>query len=486
MEKLGEKFLHQRDPKLHTSKSVEKAKERKDLKSQKPEDKIVVYLERLKNILEPNSLENHPNFDRKERNINLLKRGLYNAVIIKPENIPESYFDNQRRLAREQGHGDIKITEQIRKQAAEIIITDQRSTLDNWTEYLTRPDSSSYPVWAKYWAFEGMLKLSFYDKEKHSFSKREKHTIAPFPDLNREALAYVVDAIIKRANQNKTTVVAEDPKFQQLLQGANFGKLYAWAIEKVTPTEEHELLQTKGEWITYKQGSDHMPLVNSLQGHGTGWCTAGEETARHHLGSGDFHVYYSYDKEGRPTIPRIAIRMESGQIAEVRGIAHEQHLDPQISKTDILDEKLENFGTKGKTYQKKSADMKRLTELSQKADKKEEFTREDLKFLYESESEIQGFGYGKDPRIEELHKGRNIKKDIAFITGCLETEVSTTEEEALQGGIKYHYGDLDFSSLTSAEGLTFPKTVGGYLYLSNLTSIERERLKKQHPYLSII
>ena len=478
MENSGERFLHKIDPKLHTSESVERAKEKKGLKSQKPEEKIAVYLERLKKILEPNSLKNHPNFDRKERNINLLKRGLHNAVIIKPENIPESYFDNQRRLAREQGYGDIEITEQAREQATEVIITDQKSTLDNWIEYLTHPDSNSYPMWAKYWAFEGMLKLSSYNKEKHSFNKREKNTIALFPDLNREALAYVIDAIIRRANQDKTSVVAEDPKFQQLLQGANFGKLYAWAIEKVTPAEEHELLQTKGEWITHRQGSDHMPLVNSLQGHGTGWCTAGEETAKSQLKLGDFHVYYSYDKEGKPTIPRIAIRMENQNITEVRGIAHEQHLDPQISKTDILDKKLENFGTEGEAYQKKSADMRKLTELSQKANKKEEFTKEDLKFLYEIESKIQGFGYGKDPRIEELHKGRNIKKDIAFAIGCLENEVSITQEEALRGGIKYHYSDLDLYSLTSTEGLTLPETVGGNLVLSGLTSAEGLTLPK--------
>ena len=31
-------------------------------------------------------------------------------------------------------------------------------------------------------------------------------------------------------------------EFQELLQDSNFGKLYTWAIEKVTPAEENELL----------------------------------------------------------------------------------------------------------------------------------------------------------------------------------------------------------------------------------------------------
>jgi len=63
-----------------------------------------------------------------------------------------------------------------------------------------------------------------------------------------------------------------------------------------------------------------MVLVKSLQGHGTGWCTAGETTTESQLSSGDFYVYYTLDKEGNPTIPRLAVRMEGSQIAEIRGV----------------------------------------------------------------------------------------------------------------------------------------------------------------------
>jgi len=472
-EKFGEKFLHQTDSKLHTSQQVERAKERKGLKSQKPEDKIAAYLERFKDVLNPKPLEGHPQFDRKERNISLLKKGLHDSVIIKPEDIPETYFDNQRRLAREQGHGDIEITKEARQQAAEVIIADQKSTLDNWIDYLTSPDSDSYPMWAKYWAFKGMLKLSSYDKEKHAFSKRDKNTVAPFPDLNREALAYVVDAIIKKVNKENIPVDQNNPEFQQLLQGANFGKLYAWAIEKVTPTEQAELLKTDGEWVKYDRESDHMPLVKSLQGHGTGWCTAGEDTAEHQLRAGDFHVYYSYDKQGKPTIPRIAIRMQGQEeIAEVRGIAPEQNLDPQVSKTEILETKLKEFGSEGERYQQRTADMKRLTEIDRKHKEQQELSKDDLKFLYGVESTIEGFGYRKDPRIQEIQEQRDIKKDLAFVFDCSENEISLTREEALKGGIKYHHDDLVLGSLTSAQGLELPEKVKGGIYLNSLTSAE--------------
>jgi len=476
-ERFGEQFLHKRDPKLHISESVERTKERKHLKSQKPEEKIAAHLERLKDVLNPKPLESRPVFNRKERNINILKKGLYESAVINPKDIPESYFENQRRLAREQGHGDIEITAQDREQAAEVIIADQKSTLDNWIDYLTSPDSDSYPMWAKYWAFEGMLKLSSYDKEKHAFSKRDKNTVAPFPDLNREALAYVVDAIIKKVNKENIPADQNNPEFQQLLQGANFGKLYAWAIEKVTPTEQAELLKTDGEWIKYGQGADHMPLVESLQGHGTGWCTAGEDTAEHQLQGGDFYVYYSYDKQGKSTIPRIAIRMQGKtEIAEVRGIAPEQNLDPQVSKTEILETKLKEFGSEGERYQRRTADMKKLTDIERKHKEHQELSKDDLRFLYEIDSKIQGFGYKEDPRIKEIQEQREIKKDIVFVLGCSEAEISLTGQEALKGGIKYHHGDLYLYRLTSAEGLKLPESIGGGLNLSSLTSAEGLKL----------
>ena len=475
----GERFLHQKNPKLHTSESIEKTKKRVDLESEKPEEKISVHLERIKNILEPKPLKEGSVFDRKERNINLLKKGLYNSVIIKAEDVPESYFDNQRRLAREQGHGDIRISDEMRDQLTEIIIADQKSTLDNWIDYLTSTDSESYPMWAKYWSYDGVLKLSSYDKERKAFVKRNKGTVAPFPDLNREALAYTIDAIIKKVNRENIPLEAENPQFKKILQGANFGKLYAWAIEKVTPAEESELLEIKGEWIKYNQGADYLPLVKSLQGQGTGWCTAGENTAKIHLKDGDFYVYYSHDQEGKPTVPRIAIRMQGDKrIAEVRGVASEQNLDSQILKTNILEEKLKEFGAEGKKYQKRTADMKKLTEIERKQQENQNLTREDIRFLYEIDSKIQGFGYKKDPRIKEIQEQRNIRKDLSFALSCSEAEISFTQKEALRGGIKYHHGDLDLANLTSAEGVELPELIGGGLYLRSLTSAEGLKLPK--------
>jgi len=470
MENPGEQFLHKRGSKLHTTGPVEHEKARKKRRGEKtssrPADKIADWLM----VIE----KTHMGHRDDPRVLERIKEYYHREHVIKPENIPESHFETQRRLAREEGHGDIEISGEARSQASEVIIADQKSTLDNWIDYLSSSDSDSFPTWAKYWIFTGMLKLSTYDKEKKAFSKRTENTVAPFPDLNREALAYVVDAIVKKVNKENIPQ-GDNPELQQLLQGANFGKLYAWAIEKITSAEESDLVNTKGEWIKYDQSSDHMLLTNSLQGHGTGWCSAGESTAELQLQAGDFYVYYSYDKQGDLTIPRIAMRMQGSSIAEVRGIAHEQNLDPHIIDTNILDNKLKEFPD-GERYKKKTADMKRLTEIDRKNTAGGELTKDDLRFLYEIDSKIEGFGYQKDPRIEEIIAKRAIKADISFITGFTEEQISTTQKEALEGGIKYHYGDLDLRSLTSAEGLKLPETIGGGLYLGGLTSAKGLKL----------
>ena len=474
----GEKFLHQKNQELHTTDPVEHEQERRDLSgettTQKPAEKLHDWMA----VLERTHTSHRDDPQVMER----IKDWYHKEYVIKPEDVPETYFDTQKRLAREQGHGDIEITPEMRNELTEVLIADQASTLDTWLNYLTSEDADVYPTWVKYWAFTQMVKLSSFDKEKHAFGKRDAGTVAPFPDLNREALAYVTDAIEKKAKGEQIPAAVDNPEFKELLNGANFGKLYAHAIEKVTPAEQNELLTTEGEWIKYDQGKDHMPLVESLQGFGTGWCTAGESTAATQLKAGDFYVFYSKNKDGKSTVPRVAIRMNGkDEIGEVRGIAPNQNMDPYI--TPVLDQKLKEFGHEGDRYQKKSADMRRLTEIwnqSFRTDKKTKeteylnptLTKEDLRFLYEIDTKIDGFGYQKDPRIEEITEHRDKRTDIATTIGCRPDQVSFTKEEALSGDIVFHYGELFLDSITSAEGLTLPQSIGGNLQLYNLTSAE--------------
>lgn len=417
---------------LHNAPEVEAAAKRAEIRTDEkvpknPAGRIQNYLNRFKEITD------RQDPDKREHGLDALKRLLHGKFVIKPEEIPEAYFESQKRLAREQGHGDIEITDEAREQLTEVIISDQKSTLDNWIDYLASEDAT-YPDWLKYYAFRSILGLGEYDKDKKQFTKRSKGTVKPFPDLNREALSYVLDAIEKK--YQKQVPDEQDQEFQKYLQGENFAKLYAWAIDKVTPASQEALANTQGEWIKYDRNSDHMPLVESLQGHGTGWCTAGESTAQAQLKGGDFYVYYSYDEHNKPIIPRAAIRMQGNSIAEVRGVASEQNLDPYIG--DVVKKKLAEFPD-GQAYEKKSANMKQLTEIDDKAKKNQPLTKDDLVFLYEINDQIEGFGYQRDPRIAELRGNRDLKQDAPIVLECEPEEIAWNSEDII-GNTKAYVG----------------------------------------------
>lgn len=138
--------------------------------------------------------------------------------------------------------------------------------------------------------------------------------------------------------------------------------------------------------------------------------------------------------------------------------------------------KLEEFPDKDK-YLKKVRDMERLTKIYNEYQTRE-LTKEELRFLYEIDGKILGFGYNEDPRIKEIITGRNIKQDLSKAFNCTEDQISLTKEQALLGNVVYHYGNLDLGSLTSLKNVTFPETIGYDLILRSLTSLEGVILPK--------
>ncbi len=423
-----ENFLNRKFPDLPGSKPVERAVAQARRKGESPHnrgERIEVYIERLNTLF------------KDERSFALLKNKILNQYVTKMEDIPESYWKLQENIMRERGEfGDWNTASEeekaeIKRQNVEGVLDDQESSLEQWLDYFATSDSDYIPDDIKYWIFRNILKLQEYDKQKKEFPKRSKGTIKQFPDRNEEALGYIVDALLKKFEGRKMEFeydIQPDERqaFEQHLMKEDFAKLYAWANELMNPVPEHLLPVTEGEWRKFDQGSDSHALVQTIRGKGTGWCTAGENTAHKQLQGGDFHCYYTLDDDGKPTIPRIAIRMEQGKIAEVRGIAYKQNLDPYMS--EVLATKIEEFPDK-EQYQKKDRDMKRLTDIERKTKEKEGLTREDLEFLYEMNSSIDGFGYQKDPRIQEIRKGRNLKEDFPILFDCAPDQIALKKEE---------------------------------------------------------
>ncbi|MFA6198191.1 MAG: hypothetical protein WC734_03520 [Patescibacteria group bacterium] len=156
--------------------------------------------------------------------------------------------------------------------------------------------------------------------------------------------------------------------------------------------------------------------------------------------------------------------------ATSRGKAHDQEL-------------LDRQSEKGK------ADLRRLAAIELAIKKNKQLTVEDLRFLYEVDDHIQtqsdDSGSGRervessienekalDARIARLIKNRDIKVDISLALDIPQDKISTTPQEALRGGMLFHYGNLDLHELPSAHDIVLPEHVSGSLYINNLTSTE--------------
>jgi hypothetical protein len=401
---------------------------------------------------------------------------LHNKYIVKPEQIVEYQLLTEQRAAEQLGHGSIVITSNLRKNMLKELsengviaetIDQQTKSLDEWIDYLLS-DDETYPDWFKYYVFRSILNLTAYDNQEGKFLRRsagkaDRTTVKNFPELNREALAQVLDYITKQLEKNTSESKGNTlAAVRKTIQGVNFATLYAQKYREAIPSKADRLTVTEGEWIKYDQGSDPKLLFDSLSGHGTGWCTASEATAAYQLQHGDFYVYYSLDEHGKPTIPRVAIRMKKGasgenRIAEVRGIAANQNLDPYIG--DIVQKKLAEFPD-GKVYQKRATDMHELTRIENKMNAGEKLTREELIFLYEINDNIVGFGYNRDPRIKELRDRRDSKKDALVVFDCKPEEIAWSPDE-VSTQTKAYVGPL-FAGIFQKKGIehiytTFPE-----------------------------
>ena len=429
--------LHLKSQELQTSPEVNRAVKRKEQQTGEkvpndPTERIESYMDRLESVF-LNSDEK-----KRERNIEMFRDKIYDAFIIKKENFPESYFELQKRIARERGQAVEEIPENVREQMMDVAIEDQRASLDAWMEYLTS-DDAMYPAWFKYFVWKNITKLSQFDKERGEFKKRTDSTVAPYPDIYREPLAQIADIYLKVKEDNKNL---KEPEIREAFS-QKFPSLYAELISKSLAASMENREEVKGEWKKYQQGQsgDAEKLFESLEGKGTGWCTAGKSTAETQIGNGDFYVYYTNDSSGEPTQPRLAIRMEGdNKIGEVRGILPHQGVEPIMQ--EALDAKLKDFGTEADSYRKKSSDMKILTALENKYENDEEFNKDELVFLYQVNAPIESFGYETDPRINYLTAGRNTEEDMLVIFECTKEEIAHVPSQITKN-TKAYVGQLE-------------------------------------------
>ena len=433
-------------------------------------ERLNKYLERLKRIQEKEELKNK------------IKILYYDRYIIKEENIPDSYWHFLEKKYLDQGYGKFNLVEpqntsdkELRKGHIRQITNEQLDSIDNWLNYFFSPDSDYLPMWAKVWSFQGMLKIGNLNEEKTAYQRRSKTAINPFVNIDSELLGKSVEYLKAYLNGEEL-----EEEIKEKIKNKNFAQIYGYLLAN---KKEIKIKGNDGIWIKYLQERkeeieekntkgqvpNSLKLYQSLQGYNTGWCTAAsKETAKDQLTNGDFYVYYTKNENGDYVIPRIAIRMEENTIGEIRGIAANQNLESDMEK--VLKEKLEEFPDKDK-YLKKVRDMESLTKIYNEY-KIRKLTKEELRFLYEIDEKILGFGYQEDPRITEILSTRDLRADLANVFDCRKDQISVTNEEALSEDIIYHHGDVILNSITSLKEVTFPKTIGKDLDLSSVTSLK--------------
>lgn len=501
--------LHLKNPELQTSPEVRRAVEREEQKTSEkvpndPAERIEAYLKRLERlVLDPDKKQKKKDMGdightKRSRALSLLREMVLDEYV-RPnrEQMAQGAARVEQRAARQMGV-QTEYNDETLEQRGEIAVGDLESSLDEWIKYLSDPNEP-YPTWFRYYVFRNILNLGEYDKDRQEFPKRSKGTFKLFPDVDHGALAYVEEimtaaqdnaslARLREAQQEFGTPEADmwTPQKAQAFMNMSFARQYAEGIKSQGEITSELRAETRGEWVRYRQGDNPKKLWKSLQNRGTAWCTRGYPTARTQLEGGDFYVYYTLDATGRPTIPRIAIRMEGqNKIAEPpRGVFDsQQNLEPNM--VDILNSKLTEFGGEADAYRKRNEDIRMLTTLEKKRENDKPFSKDDLVFLYEINGTIEGFGYQEDPRIAELREGRNTDEDMLVVFECTRDEIAHVPSQ-INEKTKAYVGPICKTTMNpqTRKEEVLPEYVGIFQRLKNLehvyTSFPDNKIRREN------
>lgn len=437
---------------LHASPEVERAARRTEGRTGKvvpnePNALIENYFARFDEILSRAESES------RERGIAAAKRVLLDAIVIRPEQIPEAYFRHQNEVARQQGMaGEYEGLSamrrgELRAEESRVVVMDARASLEQWIDFLASPALKETPMEIRYWILRNVAGLKPYNKDSGTFPKRRSHDTFPYPELNTNALEYVIAQLEKERRGHPYTVGYDElshdrSSFRNAMHELDFPALYAVAT-RMNPFVPERLRSVKdGAWTNFPMGSSGEALSKALVGKGTGWCIAGSETAGKMLSLGDVNIFWSNDEAGVPTYPRLALRERDKVVLEIRGVASDQHIEDGFE--DVLEKKLDTFPDREESMAP-LRDSRRMRALAERAHSGGEFSEDDLAFLYETDREIESFGRNSDPRIAELRemmeKNGHVRRVLHRIFHCRSEELALTPSE-ISKTTKVYYGPL--------------------------------------------
>jgi hypothetical protein len=440
MQTPGSTFLHERNPNLHATVEVETVanylRAGGEAIPNEPADKIAAYLGFL-------TSEDYVNDGILTGDQASIERQVEAASVALTKDNAEAYVKFQAKVARELGRGGEYDTNQLddgaKMAALRKIRRDQQLQLSDWVNELNSTENK-YPDWFKYWTFNNVTRYTEFNEElgkdgrPKGFEKRSSSSFGLFPALDRESVSLVYDALVEKLGGQPMGF--EYDEMRSLLAKADFGELYDEAQNHgFKITDDLKDIKTGGwhDFVQSDHAEDGKALSALVRSYRTGWCTAGLETATTQLQAGDFYVWCSANPTtGKNEVPRIAVRMENGIVTEVRGIVggRRQELEPGLE--DIVMDKIKDLPG-GDTYFKKAEDMKRLTALEKNtlANPETELTTDELRFLYELDHDIKGFGYETDPRVKEIRRARGYRDKpelLRIIPESIRAQLSTSTE----------------------------------------------------------
>lgn len=366
----GESFLDKLYSNLYMSDEVQHTKGKRD----KRNVSIRKYMDRLERV--------HSKADTETKK-QLLLHYYTNRYVVKKEDLPNNVDKDN-------------------------IIKSQIRSLEGWLDYLSSPSASMYPMWAKYWAFQGMTKLGSYDSFQDNYQKRDKNTLNPFIEPNPEIIGKCMEIIIKLVKKEKIDTDIEE----KLSKADSFKKIYLAVNRKYRSVMKNKSSSTDGIWKKYiNNENDANSLLHAIECKNTGWCIANGTSIRSFLREGDFYIYYTIDDKGEYTIPRIAI-LTKGQddIDQIRGIEPGENLEESMLK--IVENKLNSMGFLTEEAVKNQMDiingLRELNTIGIKSINKIKLTDEELKHFY---TRKYGFGYSTDPKHDKIIDIRNVADD---------------------------------------------------------------------------
>ena len=360
-------------------------------------------------------------------------------LVIEPDDIPESYWQSQEQILRDNGHGDMHLGQFEKQQLTESIQQQQRESVDSWANYLG-DKNSPYPIWFKIYAFDGMSKMGVFEKNKGKFGKRDKTTVAPYPHLNPAVLAKVYGTIAAfyGISDQERYDDQEDSKgsqeLEQLIRSGNFNNLYSKLLleQKSIPEIPKNPEDVHGTWIEYRPGEEQEL---SFAAEGTPWCIADPGVGRNYLRYGEYgealeqeedDPYFGYEAQEQEeddsdnkakfillhlnnpstNLPAdtacASIRLgPDGNVAEISGLQDGQALDDVL--VPVVQEKVKSLPG-GEKFLQAFADKQELIQLDRKWQANEPFTQEEWDFVFEVNRKIVTLDTyrDEDPRLREF------------------------------------------------------------------------------------